>query len=80
MAELVTNQNENLPILKNQKYMKSIKSTSLGIILAWIVLIAFGFYKSFETDIIVLFIALAVITSSSPFLIKKLEKKNRSDQ
>jgi len=59
--------------------MKNIKSTSLGIILAWIALIAFGLYNSFETDIIVLFIALAVITSSSPFLIKKLEKKDKSE-
>ncbi len=55
--------------------MKNTKATAIGIILGWIALILFGIYKGFATEIIILFIVLAIATSSSTIFIGKNKHK-----
>lgn len=45
---------------------KGTRSTAIGIILAWVCILAWAFYKEFETKMIILFIVMFITSGVIP--------------
>lgn len=56
---------------------KGARAAALGIILAWVCIIAWAFYKQFKTDIIVLFFTMFITTALIPVFTMLTSKENK---
>ena len=53
---------------KKINYPKSIVAVSIGIIAAWILILAWAFYKEFDTQIIIMFLIMFLTCGILPVL------------